>query len=127
MKKTKVIYWVLTGLFAFVMLGSAVPDIFSATLAVEGFKKIGYPAYLVPFVGIAKLLGSIVILVPGYPRLKEWAYAGLIIDLTGATYSIMSSGAPTSNWIGMAVPLALAFGSYVYYHKKLQVKNYQIQ
>ena len=127
MKKTKGIYWVLTGLFAFVMLGSAVPDIFSANLAVEGFKKIGYPAYLVPFVGIAKLLGSIVILVPGYPRLKEWAYAGLIIDLTGATYSIMSSGAPASNWIGMAVPIALAFGSYVYYHKKLQVKNYQIQ
>jgi len=127
MKKTKLIYWVLTGLFAFVMVGSAIPDIFSATLAVEGFKKIGYPAYLVPFVGIAKLLGSIVILVPGYPRLKEWAYAGLIIDLTGATYSIMSSGAPPSNWIGMAVPLALAFGSYVYYHKKLQVRKYQIQ
>jgi len=126
-KKTKTIYWVLTGLFAFVMLGSAIPDIFSATLAVEGFKKIGYPAYLVPFVGVAKLLGSIVIQVPGYPRLKEWAYAGLIIDLTGATYSIMSSGAPSGNWIGMAVPLALAFGSYFYYHKKLQVKKIQVQ
>jgi len=121
MKTTKTLYWVLTGLFAFMMLGSAIPDMISAQIAIEGFKKIGYPAYLVPFLGFAKLFGCIAILVPGMPRLKEWAYAGLTIDLIGATYSIMSSGAPASNWVGMVVPLALAAASYFYYHKRYRL------
>ena len=116
------IYWVFTSLFAFMMLGSAIPDMFSAQMAVEGFKQIGYPAYLVPFLGFAKLLGCIAILVPGLPRLKEWAYAGLTIDLIGATYSIMSSGAPVANWIFMVIPLSLAAGSYIYYHKKYRLR-----
>lgn len=120
MKKTNIIYWIFTSLFAFIMLGSAIPDIISSPMAVEGFKYIGYPSYLLPFVGIAKLLGVIAILVPGYPRIKEWAYAGLVFDLLGATYSIVASGKPVSNWIFMALPLALAAGSYIFYQRKLK-------
>src|SRR3979411_1390935 len=101
------------------MLSSAIPDIFSFSVAVEGFRQMGYPVYLVPFLGIAKLLGVVAILVPGYPRIKEWAYAGLVIDLAGATYSIILSGLSFSNWIFMVIPLSLAAGSYIYYHKKL--------
>ena len=118
MKKTKIIYWIFTSLFAFIMLGSAIPDILSHPVAVEGFKQMGYPAYLLPFIGIAKLLGVIAILVPGFPRIKEWAYAGLMIDLVGATYSIISSGEPVSAWGFMALPLILAIGSYLFYHRK---------
>ena len=120
MKRTKIIYWILTGLFAFLMVGSAIPDVMSAPVAVAGFKAMGYPVYLIPFLGIAKLLGVIAILVPGYPRIKEWAYAGLVIDLTGATYSIILSGAPASSWAPMALPLLLAAGSYIFYDKKLK-------
>lgn len=120
MKKTKIIYWVFTSLFALMMLGSAIPDIFSMQLAVEGFKQMGYPVYLLPFIGFAKLLGVITILIPGYPRLKEWAYAGLVIDLTGATYSIIASGQPAANWMFMAIPVMLAAGSYIFYHRKLK-------
>ena len=98
MKKTKIFYWIFTSLFAFIMLGSAVPDIFSHPVAIEGFKEMGYPAYLLPFIGIAKLLGVVAILVPGFPRIKEWAYAGLVIDLVGATYSIISVGEPATAW-----------------------------
>jgi len=123
MKRTKIIYWILTGLFAFLMLGSAIPDIISAPVAVAGFKAMGYPAYLIPFLGIAKLLGVIAILIPGYPRIKEWAYAGLVIDLTGATYSIILSGAAASSWGPMALPLLLAAGYYIYYHKKLKTDS----
>jgi hypothetical protein len=122
MKKTKITYWVFTGLFGFLMLGSALPDIFSARVAVDGFAKMGYPAYLVPFLGIAKLLGVLAILIPGnYPRIKEWAYAGLLFDLIGATYSILSNGQPAGDWGFMALPLILAFGSYIFYHKMLRV------
>jgi len=120
MKKTKIIYWILTGLFAFLMLGSAIPDILSVPVAVAGFKQMGYPLYLLPFLGIAKLLGVVALFIPGYPRLREWAYAGLMFDLTGATYSIISSGAPASAWVPMIIPILLAIGSYVFYHKRLK-------
>ena len=120
MKKTKILYWVFTGLFAFVMLGSALPDIFSVPMAVEGFEKMDMPPYLLPFLGIAKTLGVIAILIPGFPRLKEWAYAGLVFDLLGATYSIIASGQPVGGWAFMALPLGLAAASYVFYHQRLK-------
>lgn len=123
MKKTKIFYWIFTSLFAFIMLGSAIPDIISHPIAIEGFRQIGYPAYLLPFIGIAKLLGVVAILVPGFPRIKEWAYAGLVIDLVGATYSIMSAGQPASAWGFMALPLFLAVGSYIFYHKKQRTRS----
>ncbi len=118
MKKTKIIYWIFTSLFAFMMLGSAIPDIFSVQMAAEGFKSIQLPAYLLPFLGIAKLLGVIAILVPGYPRIKEWAYAGLVFDLIGASYCILSTNPPGGSVLFMILPLGLAAGSYIYYHKK---------
>jgi uncharacterized membrane protein YphA (DoxX/SURF4 family) len=125
MKKTNIAYWIFTSLFAFIMLGSAIPDIVSAQIAVEGFGKMGLPAYLVPFVGIAKTLGAIAILLPGNPRLKEWAYAGLVIDLVGATYSIISSGQPASAWAPMALPLFFAAASYFFYRKRANMKAAQ--
>jgi len=119
MKKTKIIYWIVTGLFSFMMLGSAIPDIFSQKVAIDGFTKMGMPVYLLPFLGIAKTLGVVAILIPGYPRIKEWAYAGLIFDLAGATWSIAASGAPVANWLFMVIPFLLAAGSYTLYHKRL--------
>lgn len=120
MKKTKIIYWILTGLFAFFMLGSAIPDALVMPIAVGGFKEMGYPIYIIPFLGFAKILGVIAILIPGYPRIKEWAYAGLTFDLIGATYSIINSGKSIGNWAPMFIIIAVAAGSYIYYHKKLK-------
>ena len=48
---------------------------------------LGYPVYFIPFIGVAKLLGVIIILIPGLRAIKEWAYAGLFFDLGGAIYS----------------------------------------
>ena len=79
---------------------------------------MGYPAYLIPFLGWAKLLGVVAILVPGFPRIKEWAYAGLFFDLLGATYSVANSGKTIGEWSPMLAFIALGIGSYVYYHKK---------
>jgi hypothetical protein len=127
MKKIKIIYWVFTGLFVFFMLGSAIPNIISAEMSVNGFKSIGYPAYLVPFLGVAKTLGVIAILVPGYSRIKEWAYAGLLFDLTGAVYSIIAIGAPAANWMPVFIPIICGVLSYVYYHKKNRQQPLNIQ
>jgi hypothetical protein len=117
METTRIFYWIVTGLFAFVMLGSALPDIISHPMAVEGFTKIGLPTYLLPFVGIAKTLGVIAILIPGNYRVKEWAYAGLIYDLLGAVYSIAASGEPAINWAPIFIFIALGFASYFLYRK----------
>jgi uncharacterized membrane protein YphA (DoxX/SURF4 family) len=120
MKKIKITYWIFNGLFAFLMASSAIPDILSSQIALDGFRQLGLPAYLVPFVGVAKALGVIAILVPGFPRLKEWAYAGLSFDLIGATYSIIASAQPIGSAAFMILPLVLAAGSYFFYHKKLK-------
>jgi hypothetical protein len=122
MKKTKILSWTFTGLFAFFMIGSAIPDVFSSEVAIKGMHTdLGYPLYLIPFVGIAKWLGVVVILIPGFLRIKEWAYAGLMIDLIGATYSIIAIGAPVPNYVFMIMPIGLGILSYIYYHKKLKL------
>jgi hypothetical protein len=121
MKKIKILYWIFTSLFAFMMLGSAIPDILSLPTAVQGMHDgLGYPVYFIPFIGVAKTLGVIAILVPGFFKIKEWAYAGLTFDLIGATFSIIASGAGVSNWIFMILPLSLAFLSYRFHHKRLK-------
>ncbi|PSR53451.1 DoxX-like family protein [Adhaeribacter arboris] len=117
MKKTKIIYWVFTGLVAAMLGVGSIFDAISAPEAVDYVTRLGYPGYLVPFLGVAKLLGILAILVPGFPRLKEWAYAGLVFDLIGAMYSHISKGDATGNWIFIFIPLLLIAGSYVYHHK----------
>lgn len=121
MKTTKILYWTFTGLFAGFMLISAIPDIIKVPEAVEFINSVlGYPVYLVPFIGVAKALGAIAILIPGLVRLKEWAYAGLFFDLAGATYSILAIGGGVSQWIFMVLPFTIFFLSYIYWHKLLK-------
>lgn len=119
MKKTKVLYWIFTVLFAAFMLLSAIPDILVMQLAVDGFAQIGLTAHLVPFLGWAKLLGVIAILVPGFPRIREWAYAGLMFDLIGAIYLVMFIK-PASQWMPIFLPVILGILSYHFYHKRLK-------
>lgn len=119
-KKTNILYWTFTGLFAFMMLGSAIPDILSAQNAVTGMHDgLGYPIYFIPFIGIAKALGVAAILIPGFAKIREWAYAGLAFDLIGATYSIISVGMPVSAWGFMILPFALGIASYIFWQKKI--------
>lgn len=117
-KRVNIMYWIFTGLLAFWMGGGGIPDIMSIPSAVELFEHLGYPAYLLPFLGVAKVLGSIVILIPGFPRLKEWAYAGLTIDLAGAMYSAIAVGDPVGGLVIYILGFALIAGSYICYHKR---------
>jgi len=117
-KMNKIFYWLFTILLAALMLLASVPDVLRAPEAQAIFAHLGYPAYLLPFLGVAKLLAVITILVPGFARLKEWAYAGLVIDLTGALYSHLSVGDPASTWILPVIGLVLVAGSYVFFRKR---------
>src|SRR6187399_515825 len=117
MKKSKIIYWVLTGLMGITMMMASIPDIVLHPEAVAVITHLGYPKYLIPFIGVLKVAGTITILLPGLSTLKEWAYAGLMIDLTGAVYSHISVGDSVIVWGFPLVVFVLVIGSYVYYHK----------
>jgi hypothetical protein len=127
MKKANIFYWIFTGLFGLLMLFSAIPDILSSPVAIEGMHNgLGYPVYFVPFIGVAKLLGVLAILVPGFPRLREWAYAGLFFDLIGATYSIIAVG--NISGVGfMILPFALGITSYVFYIRRRRLQQQQVE
>lgn len=99
------------------MLLASVPDILRLPDAQAIFAHLGYPAYLLPFLGVAKVLAVIAILVPGFARLKEWAYAGVVFDLAGALYSHLNVGDPASTWLFPLIGLVLAFGSYAFLRK----------
>jgi uncharacterized membrane protein YphA (DoxX/SURF4 family) len=72
----KIAYWATTGLLSALSLFAAYSYLSGNSQAVEGFAHVGYPQQLRILLGIAKLLGVIALLIPGWPRLKEWAYAG---------------------------------------------------
>ena len=86
------IYWLSTGLLGLDFLVGGVFQIARSPQAVEGFAHLGYPAYFVSFLGVWKILGALVLLVPGFPRLKEWAYAGIFFDVTAAVVSVLAVG-----------------------------------
>ena len=99
--------WLVTGLMAALVLLSAIPDILRIPGALQVFTRLGYPPYLLVFLGSAKNLGVAAVLVPGVPRLKEWAFAGLAFDVTGALYSHLSIGDPPAAWAPAGIALAL--------------------
>jgi hypothetical protein len=100
---------------AALLLLSAVPDVLQIPDALVVFKHLGYPPYLLVFLGTAKILGVVAVLVPGLPRIKEWAFAGLIFDVTGALYSHLSVADPPSAWAPAVIGLTLVSGSYIAY------------
>lgn len=120
MKRTIILHRILTGLLiVFFGLGS-IPDILKVDDAIVLFKHLNMPVYLLPFLGTAKLLGCIVLLLPRYARLKEWVYAGLTFDLTGAAFCSLSSGDPVVGLLPFLIGYGLIWGSYVFYHKRAE-------
>ena len=90
MKKTA--YWISTIFVAFIMTSSGVLALTHAPAMMKALAHLGYPAYFSNLLGVAKLSGVCVLLVPGWARLKEWAYAGFGITILSACYSHLLSG-----------------------------------
>jgi hypothetical protein len=79
-------YWITTGLLVFCMTGG-VFELLGLKTTIEGITRLGYPPYIIPALGLGKVLAILAILWPGLPRLKEWAYAGILFNMIGATVS----------------------------------------
>jgi uncharacterized membrane protein YphA (DoxX/SURF4 family) len=92
MNKQTIGYWIATGLAAVPFLAGGVMDFLSPPEVLEAMTHLGYPPYFAKLIGVWKVLGAMAILAPGLPRLKEWAYAGMVFDLTGASVSHAASG-----------------------------------
>jgi uncharacterized membrane protein YphA (DoxX/SURF4 family) len=98
-------YWIATGLIAVAMLSGGVGDLVRPPPVLEGMTHLGYPPYFMLILGAWKVLGGGVILAPRLPRVKEWAYAGILFDLTGATASHFAVGDDVRH---IVTPLVLA-------------------
>ena len=85
-------YWVTTALVVFELVLGGVWDILRVPQVRGLIERLGYPQYFLVILGIWKLLGAVALVIPRFPRLKEWAYAGVLFDLTGAIASLLAAG-----------------------------------
>ena len=102
----KVAYWATTGLLSASSAFAAFAYLSGSTEAVEGFRHAGYPQQLRILLGIAKPLGAIALIVPGFPVLKEWAYAGFTFAWIAATVAHYLAGDGSA---ALMPPLLLVF------------------
>ncbi len=86
-KRDKIIYWIATIWFAIAMVASGIQQIFTIGGFVEIMEKLGFPGYFSIVLGVWKIAGVLAILIPKFPLLKEWAYAGFFFVMSGAIVS----------------------------------------
>jgi hypothetical protein len=117
MNATKAIYWTSTVLFALIFALTGTLYLIHNPQMVTKLALLGYPPYTLAILGTAKILGAIALVVPGIPRIKEWAYAGFAFDFLGAIWSHLAvQGVGRSAGV-VLVPLAILTLSYVNYHR----------
>jgi len=108
MRAKNIAYWTTTVLVAFFIGSGGVSQVVQFQSNVHGVVPVlGYPMYFFAILGFWKVLGAIAILVPRYPRLKEWAYAGIFFDLTGAVASVAAVGVYGAYAFHILAPLIL--------------------
>jgi uncharacterized membrane protein YphA (DoxX/SURF4 family) len=111
--KTRVIgYWVTTALTAFAFAMGGFMDLMHGPDVLAGMAHLGYPVYFATILGLWKLAGAATVLAPRFPRLKEWAYAGMFFDLTGASFSHAASGDGAGKIMTPLVVLAFVAASW---------------
>jgi hypothetical protein len=118
-KRNKIIYWIATLWLASGMFSTAVLQLVKAKAegalsppGVYGIAHLGYPVYFLTILGVWKLLGVAALLVPKFPLLKEWAYAGFFFAMSGAIFSHIAVGDPVKELIPSSLLLILTLLSW---------------
>lgn len=91
-KIKQVVYWIATLWLALGMLSTGLVQLFQEQVTLEQMTAMGYPVYFLTILGVGKILGVIAILIPKFPLLKEWAYAGFMYIVAGAAYTYIALG-----------------------------------
>ena len=102
MQAKRIGYWIATGVVVFFILPGGLFSVLRLPAAIDGMRQLGIPVWFAVLLGVWKVLGSIAILVPRFPLLKEWAYAGMFFDLTGAA---VCNAANHAVWWHILAPL----------------------
>ncbi|UEQ77467.1 DoxX family protein [Chryseobacterium arthrosphaerae] len=113
-KRTKIIYWIFTLWMALGMISTAIVQLMKNKDELANFTNLGYPAYLMTIIGVWKLLGVIVILIPKQLLLKEWAYAGFFFVMSGAVISHLIVGDTAGRTFPAVLLLALVIISWYF-------------
>jgi hypothetical protein len=113
-KRDKIIYWVATIWLALGMVSTGMVQLMGMKEEVDNFVSLGYPVYLMIIIGGWKMLGVVTVLIPKFPLLKEWAYAGFFFAMTGAIGSHLVSGHGAKEIFGPALLLILTVVSWYF-------------
>lgn len=113
-KRKRIIYWITTIWLALGMVSSGVVQLLGMKEEVQLFNHLGYPGYFLTILAIWKLLGVTAILVPGFPLIKEWAYAGFFFVMSGAMLSHMALGDSFQETVPNVLLLVLTFLSWYF-------------
>ena len=108
MNARTIAYWTTTVLFSLAIGAAGAADVALTADMVAAMEHLGYPQYFAQILGVWKILGAVALLVPAFPRLKEWAYAGFFFNLTGAALSHLAVGDGAGGAVAPLVLLTLA-------------------
>lgn len=113
-KRNKIIYWIATVWLALGMTSTGIVQLIKMDEEVANFSALGYPGYLLTIIGVWKILGVIAVLIPRFPLIKEWAYAGFFFIMSGAIVSHIASGDPVGDIFPPLLLLALTAVSWYF-------------
>ena len=113
-KRNKIIYWIATIWLSLGMVSTGIVQLLKMKQETDMMAHLGYPLYFLTILGVWKLLGVIAILVPKFPLLKEWAYAGFFFAMSGAIFSHFAMSDDAKDFFGPALLLALTIVSWYY-------------
>jgi hypothetical protein len=113
-KRDKIIYWVATIWLALGMVSTGVIQLSKMKEEVDKITELGYPLYFLTILGIWKILGVVAVLIPKFPLLKEWAYAGFFFAMSGAVFSHLAIGSVAKDFFGPMLLLVLTVVSWYF-------------
>ncbi|MEI1278585.1 DoxX family protein [Leptospira venezuelensis] len=112
--RNKIIYWIATAWLSLGMVSTGIVQVIQMKEEADMFAHLGYPAYLMIIIGVWKLLGVIAVIVPKYPLVKEWAYAGFFFTMSGAAFSHFAAGDSAKEYFGPILLLVLTVVSWYF-------------
>lgn len=113
-KTTKIIYWISTLWLALGMVSTAIAQLSNKKTNVDFMMHLGYPAYFLTILSVWKILGAVAVLIPKFPVLKEWAYAGFFFVMSGAIISHLAKGDPVNQILPSVLLLTLTIVSWYF-------------
>lgn len=113
-KRDKIIYWVSTLWLSLGMVSTGLVQLLKMENETKFILQLGYPAYFLTILGASKLLGVVAVLIPKFPLLKEWAYAGFVFTMTGAVFSHFANGDSAKDFFGPTLLLLLTIVSWYF-------------